>query len=126
MTSTPFTSAAPVVTTVMNQWRDGIASERPADVSGVFTDDALFQGLRPDPLHGPAGVFEYYSGQPVGLQARYQILDARWSADKVITAYLAVDFEFADGGVVSTHLTVVLVKTGARWLIDHYHVSRIG
>ncbi|MBS1692845.1 MAG: nuclear transport factor 2 family protein [Actinobacteria bacterium] len=115
---------AQIVTAVMDRWRQGIDSGRPDTVSALFTTDALFQGLRPQPLHGRDGVAEYYSAQPPGLRARYTIVQTKRPADSVVVAYLDAEFEFSEGTVIPAHLTVVMVAAGAEWLITHYHVSR--
>ena len=40
---------------VLDQWKNGIDAHDPGLVAGVFTDDAIFQGLRPFSV-GPRGV----------------------------------------------------------------------
>ena len=44
---------------VLDQWKAGIDAHDPGRVAAVFTEDAIFQGLRPYSV-GPRGVFDYY------------------------------------------------------------------
>ncbi|WP_326836486.1 DUF4440 domain-containing protein [Amycolatopsis rhabdoformis] len=114
------------VTTVLDGWQRGIDDHRPADVAAFFTEDALFQGAHPGYSLGRQGVADYYAGQPVGLTVRYAIRELRPLADGVLSAYVDPVFTRPDGVVLRFHLTLILRRqdTG-RWLISHYHVSRI-
>ena len=64
------------VHSVLDRWQAGIAAHRPDQVAAVFTDDAIFQGLRPYTV-GRQGVFDYYESQPVGLTVDYRINEIR-------------------------------------------------
>ncbi|MET7710750.1 hypothetical protein [Micromonospora sp. NPDC005413] len=50
--------------------------------ASCFTDDAIFQGLRPYTV-GRAGVAAYYAAQPLGLTATYDIRETRRLADEL-------------------------------------------
>jgi hypothetical protein len=54
-----------------------------AAVASYFTEDAIFQGLRPYRV-GRQGVAEYYASQPLGLAAAYQILETRRPAEDLV------------------------------------------
>ncbi|MGJ6965882.1 SgcJ/EcaC family oxidoreductase [Streptosporangium sp. G11] len=108
---------------VLAVWKHGIDVHDPAEIGTVFAKDALFQGGHPEPSQGRAAVVEYYDSQPVGLSVDYEIIDARRSANDVITGYAAANFTFPDGELVRRHVTMVLERAGDRWLVGHYHVS---
>ncbi|WKG03929.1 nuclear transport factor 2 family protein [Mycolicibacterium sp. HK-90] len=114
-----------IVNDLMHQWKAGVDSHEPVLVAALFTEDALFQGLRPDPVHGTAAIVNYYAGQPRDLRAEFELLTCRRHSPGMIVAYLSVDFHTGDHNVRPTHLTVVLVNEPSGWHIAHYHVSLI-
>ncbi len=95
----------------------------PQRVSSVFTEDAIFQGLRPYSVSRP-GVFDYYESQPVGLTVDYRIHETRRAADNVVLGYLRADFTRPDGTVIPLNLSV-LVTRDDDWRIAHYQVSAV-
>ncbi len=107
---------------VLEAWRAGIDAHDPDRVAAVFTEDAVFQGLRPYSV-GRAGVRDYYASQPAGLTVRYRILETRAPADGVLLGYLRAVFGFADGSALPLNLGVLLTRTGEGWRIAHYQVS---
>ncbi|PRC53634.1 hypothetical protein C6A85_52855, partial [Mycobacterium sp. ITM-2017-0098] len=66
--------AAEVVTRVMDEWKAGIDTHDPGRGAGAFTEDAVFQGLRPYGVGGQA-VADYYDSQPEGMTVTYRILE---------------------------------------------------
>src|SRR5690242_4134539 len=68
--------AEEILRTVLNQWKHGIDAHDPARLAAAFTDDAIFQGLRPYSV-GPQGVYVYYDAQPQGMTVDYRILESR-------------------------------------------------
>lgn len=113
-----------IVRGVLDEWKAGIDAHDPARVAAVFTEDAVFQGLRPYSV-GRAGVSAYYDGQPPGLTVDYQLEEVRRPADGVLLGYGRADFTRADGVVVALMLGVVLIRTGEGWRIQHYQVSAV-
>jgi uncharacterized protein (TIGR02246 family) len=109
---------------VLDGWQDAIARGRPDEVATFFTDDALFQGLRPTHSIGREAVADYYGSQRAGLSADYTILRFQRLADDRILSYQRVAFSAPEHPVTNTHLTTVLQRVGETWLISHYHVSR--
>lgn len=114
-----------IATTVLEGWKDAIDQHDPERVATHFTEDALFQGLRPTHSLGRQGVIDYYASQPIGLTADYRILDTTRLGADAILVYLSVDFGFADRPTLPVHLTVVLRQVAGAWLISHYHVSKV-
>ncbi|BCJ82773.1 MULTISPECIES: SgcJ/EcaC family oxidoreductase [unclassified Mycolicibacterium] len=113
------------VHSVLDRWQAGIAAHRPDQVAAVFTDDAIFQGLRPYSV-GRQGVFDYYESQPVGLTVDYRINEIREPAAGVVLAYARADFTRPDGEVISLNLSVLVTQGDNGWQIAHYQVSQIG
>ncbi|MFI5893617.1 nuclear transport factor 2 family protein [Actinoplanes sp. NPDC051513] len=103
----------------LDAWKAGIDAHRPDDVAAVFTEDAVFQGLKPYTV-GRAGVAAYYDSQPPGMTVDYRVMREK-QLGKVVLGWVEADFHFTDGrDPVEVNLTVVLI--GGR--ITHYHVSR--
>lgn len=111
-----------VIREVLDRWQAGIAAHRPDQVAAVFTDDAIFQGLRPYSV-GRQGVFDYYESQPAGLTVDYRIDEIREPADGVVLAYTRADFTRPGGAVISLNLSVLVTQGQDGWQIAHYQVS---
>lgn len=105
---------------ILDQWAAGIAAHDPKAIAALFTEDAIFQGLHPYGV-GRAAVAAYYDSQPLGLTAKYDVLETRQLADNLELAYLSVDFSFTDRPTITVNLSVLL-RDG---LIAHYQVSRL-
>ncbi len=120
------TNTNAIVEGVLDGWKQAIDRHDPEAVAALFTENTIFQGLRPDHSVGRQGVVEYYASQPMGLVANFTLLDTRQVGDDAITGYELVTFDFEDRPSISGHLTTVFVRVSGTWLIDHYHVSRIG
>ncbi|ADI03560.1 MULTISPECIES: YybH family protein [Streptomyces] len=111
---------------VLDRWKAGVDNHEPEQVASLFTEDAIFQGLRPYSV-GRRGVADYYASQPLGLSAAYRILESRRLAEDIALGYLTVDFSFTDRPTISINLLVLLKRSEADWLISHYQVSsRLG
>lgn len=117
------TAAAPVVLAVMQRWQTAVNHHHPDRVAALFTEGALFQGLQPEPVWGTADITDYYAGQPHDLRAEFELIDARYAGDNVITAYLSAVFHAGERHTTPTYLSIVLVDGSAGWRITHYHVS---
>ncbi|MFF0155682.1 YybH family protein [Micromonospora sp. NPDC005203] len=117
-------SDAQILRTVLDRWRSAVDAHEPDRVASYFTEDAIFQGLRPYAV-GRAGVAAYYAAQPLGLTASYDIREIRRLADDVVLGYLEVEFGFTDRPPLTVHLGVLLRRVGDDWLISHYQVSQL-
>lgn len=111
-----------VLRDVMDQWKRAVDAHEPEAVAALFTEDAVFQGLRPHSV-GRRGVAAYYDSQPAGLAARYQVLEVRALAADVLLGYLDVDFTFTDRPDIHVTLGIVLKRADDRWRIAHYQVT---
>ena len=112
-----------ILRTVLDRWASAVDAHEPERVASSFTEDAIFQGLRPYTV-GRAGVAAYYAAQPLGLTAAYDIREVRRFADDLILGYLDVRFGFTDRPALSVHLGVIVRRVDDDWLIAHYQVSK--
>lgn len=117
-------SGEEVLHEVLDVWQAGIDAHEPDRVAQVFTEDAVFQGLRPYSV-GRAGVRDYYGSQPLGLTVRYRVLETRTPAEGVVLGFTRADFTFADGHAVGLNLSVLVARTPNGWQIAHYQVSPV-
>ena len=93
MTTT--TDNSEILRSVLDRWKAGVDAHEPERVAAVFTEDAIFQGLRPYRV-GRQGVADYYDSQPLDMKVEYRILETRRPADDVVLGYLSADFSFTD------------------------------
>ncbi|MGW6503569.1 YybH family protein [Nonomuraea angiospora] len=110
---------------VLDRWKAGVDEHEPDRVASLFTEDAIFQGLRPYSV-GRQGVAGYYASQPAGLSAAYRVVESRRLCEDLVLGYLSVDFSFTDRPAISVNLLVLLKRSHAEWLISHYQVSHLG
>ncbi|MEU0039051.1 nuclear transport factor 2 family protein [Streptomyces sp. NPDC006333] len=108
---------------VMDRWKAAVDAHLPQQVAACFTEDAIFQGLRPYSVGRP-GIVQYYDSQPLGLVADYEVLETRAVAEDVLLGYLSVDFSFTDRPTIPVSLGVVLRRLAGEWYIGHYQVAR--
>jgi uncharacterized protein (TIGR02246 family) len=107
---------------VLDRWKAGIDTQQPDRVADVFTEDAVFQGLRPYSV-GRQGVHDYYASQRPGMTVVYRILESRRPADDLVLGYVDVDFSFSDRATVKTNLGVLAQRDGSGWSIAYYQAS---
>jgi uncharacterized protein (TIGR02246 family) len=106
----------------LDQWKAGIDAEEPERVADVFTEDAVFQGLRPYSVGGQ-GVADYYASQASGMTVTYRILETRRPAEGLVLGYVRANFAFTDGHTVGLHLGVLITHGDDGWHILHYQAS---
>ena len=110
---------------VLDGWKAGVDARQPQRVAAVFTEDAIFQGLRPYSV-GRDGVANYYDSQPLGMTATYRILETRRPTEDLVLGYVRADFTFPDRATVSLNLGVLIMRTDTDWRILHYQASPAG
>jgi uncharacterized protein (TIGR02246 family) len=108
----------------LDRWKAGIDAYQPERVADVFSEDAIFQGLRPYSV-GRQGVIDYYASQPSGMTVDYQILQTRRLSEDQVLGYVHADFTFPDRHVVGVFLGVVVSRTEDGWSINYYQASRL-
>lgn len=107
---------------VLDEWKAGVDAHEPERVAACFTEDAIFQGLHPYSV-GRQGIAGYYASQPLGMTARYEILETRRLADGLVLGYHDVVFSFTDRPALSVNLSLLLKYLADGWFIAHYQVS---
>ncbi|MFE2035064.1 YybH family protein [Streptomyces scopuliridis] len=120
MTST--TDNETILRGVLDQWKAAVDAHEPERVAARFTEDAIFQGLHPYSV-GRQGVAEYYGSQPLGMTARYQILETRRLADDLVLGYQSVEFDFTDRPPLTVNLSLLVKRLASGWYIALYQVS---
>lgn len=115
--------AASVVVAVMDEWKVGIDAHDPDRVAASFTQDAVFQGLRPYGV-GRAAVSAYYESQPAGMTVSYHVLESRTLTTDAVIGYLRATFEYVDQSPLDLNIGVALTKVGDEWLVAQYQASR--
>ncbi len=113
-----------VLVGVLDQGKAGVDAHEPQKVASVFTEDAIFQGLRPYSV-GRQGVADYYDAQPRGMTVAYRILETRRPTEGLVLGYIRADFAFPDRQTVSLHLSVLVSHGDAGWRIRHYQASPV-
>jgi uncharacterized protein (TIGR02246 family) len=116
--------ASQVIVGVMDEWKAGIDTHDPGRVAAAFTEDAVFQGLRPHGV-GRGAVADYYESQPAGMTVTYRILESRSPADGVVLGYLAATFSYTDRPAVELALGVVLTRLADGWHVAQYQASQV-
>jgi uncharacterized protein (TIGR02246 family) len=111
-----------IVEGVMDRWKAAVDAHEPGQVADCFTEDAIFQGMRPYAV-GRQAVAAYYASQPIGLQAAYKVLETRRLAEELVLGYLWVDFSYTDKATLGVHLGVLATQAADGWLLAHYQVS---
>lgn len=109
---------------VLDRWKASVDGHEPERVASLFTEDAIFQGLRPYSV-GRQGVADYYASQPLGLTADYRMVETRRLADDLALGYLSVDFSFTDRPTLTVNLAVLVKRAEDGWYITHYQVSHL-
>jgi uncharacterized protein (TIGR02246 family) len=110
---------------VLDQWKAGVDAHEPQKLAAVFTEDAVFQGLRPYSV-GRDGVAEYYNSQPLGMAVTYRILETRRPTAELVVGYVRADFAFPDRTTLSLNLGVVVAHSEGGWRILQYQASPAG
>lgn len=116
--------ARQIVIDVMDEWQAAIEAHDPGRVASVFTEDAVFQGLRPYGV-GRQAVANYYDSQPIGMTVTYRVLESRRVADDVTLGYLAATFSYPAKPSVELSVGVAVLRVGGRWQVAQYQASAI-
>ena len=116
------TDSEAILRGVLDRWKEGVDAHEPERVAACFTEDAIFQGLHPYSVGRP-GVATYYASQPLGMTARYEILETRRLADDLLLGYHSVEFAFTDRDPLTVNLALLIRRVAGDWFIAHYQVS---
>jgi uncharacterized protein (TIGR02246 family) len=108
----------------LDRWKRAIDAQAPERVADVFTEDAIFQGLRPYSV-GRQGVIDYYASQPSGMTVDYEILQTRPLGPDRVLGYVHADFAFPDRPTISVFIGLVIKHNEDGWSIAYYQASRL-
>jgi uncharacterized protein (TIGR02246 family) len=117
-------NADEVLRGALDQWQAGINAHDGQRVAAVFTEDAIFQGLRPYSV-GRRGVAQYYDSQPLGMTVSYRVLESRRPGPDVVLGYVHAEFAFPDRAAIGLYIGVLVERDDDGWRIGHYQGSRI-
>jgi uncharacterized protein (TIGR02246 family) len=117
-------AAARTLGTLLQTSRTRFDAPDPEGAAALFTDDAVFQGLFPEPVTGPEKILGYYRRVPAGTRADVRVLAAYQRGDDRIGGLAHVVFQGPDGAV-PVRLSLIAVRADETWRIRHYHVSRL-
>ncbi|WP_103533427.1 nuclear transport factor 2 family protein [Streptomyces sp. SM11] len=117
------TSAAQRLAGLLQEWQTRFNEPDPERAAALFTEDALFQGLFPDPVIGPESIADYYRQVPPGTRATVRPLHGYRGGCDWIGGLAQVVFHQHDGDF-PVRLSLVAVRGDEGWRIRQYHVSR--
>ncbi|MBE1537981.1 nuclear transport factor 2 family protein [Actinomadura algeriensis] len=113
-----------VIAGVLGRWRSAFDDRRTADLVSLFTEDALFQGIGPRLLAGPAEIFGYYDNVAEGTRAVVEVLQANSPCDGIAGGFADVTFTARTGETFPIRLSVVAQRLdGDTWRIRQYHAA---
>ncbi|WP_370119329.1 SgcJ/EcaC family oxidoreductase [Streptacidiphilus sp. MAP12-33] len=115
-----------VVHEVVERWTAAFNSRDLKGMAALFAPDALFQGFGPEPLVGRDAVAEYYGAVPNYRRAEdVSVLHAWAIGQEAAGGFVDVTFRDPADWEARVYLSLVLQRTGDRWEIRQYHVSRV-
>ncbi|WNF28398.1 nuclear transport factor 2 family protein [Streptomyces sp. C11-1] len=117
-------TATQVLGDLLQEWQSRFNEPDPERAAALFTEDALFQGLFPEPVTGPESIAGYYRQVPPGTRAIARVLHAYRGGDDWIGGLAQVVFHQHDGDI-PVRLSLVAVRGDEGWRIRQYHVSRL-
>jgi uncharacterized protein (TIGR02246 family) len=121
-------SCAPIsrteVESLFDRWNAALASGDPAQVSALYSPDALLlPTLSPQPRTDPAGIRDYFTTFLAGgPQGRIESRTIQLGCNEAFDAG-TYSFRFRDGHQVQARYTFVYGFDHGQWLIVHHHSS---
>ncbi|SNR28582.1 YybH family protein [Actinomadura mexicana] len=113
-----------VIAELLGRWQRAFDDHRTADLVSLFTEDALFQGISPRLLVGPAGIFGYYDDVAEGARAAsVEVLRANPLCDGIVGGFADVTFTSRTGENTPIRLSVVAQRCEGTWRIRQYHAA---
>ncbi|MFD6063102.1 nuclear transport factor 2 family protein [Rhodococcus wratislaviensis] len=92
-------------------------------VSDMFTANAIFQGLCPEPKFGKGEILTYYENVPASTTVLAQPISVYRIGEDFIGGIAEIVFTEPDGRQRPVNLSMLLCADRGAWLICHYHVS---
>ncbi|MFI6887297.1 nuclear transport factor 2 family protein [Streptosporangium canum] len=115
--------AALGVVGLLGLWRRAFDEHRAADLASLFTEDALFQGIGPRLLVGPAEISGYYGDVAAGTTADVKVLRGNPLCEGMVGGFAEVTFTARTGETYPILLSVVAQRVAGTWLISQYHAG---
>ncbi|MEV4248252.1 nuclear transport factor 2 family protein [Streptosporangium canum] len=112
-----------VVAGLLGVWRRAFDEHRTADLASLFTEDALFQGIGPRLLVGPAEISGYYGDVAAGTTADVKVLRGNPLCEGMVGGFAEVTFTARTGETYPIRLSVVAQRVEGAWLIRQYHAG---
>ncbi|GAA4967785.1 hypothetical protein HD597_003732 [Nonomuraea thailandensis] len=112
-----------VIAELLGRWQRAFDDHRTGDLVSLFTEDALFQGISPRLLAGPAEIFGYYDNVAEGATAIVEVLRANPLCDAIVCGFADVTFTARTGETFPIRLSVVAQRFEDTWRICHYHAA---
>ncbi|GGV29987.1 hypothetical protein GCM10010182_61300 [Actinomadura cremea] len=116
-------AACGVIAELLGRWQRAFDDHRPVDLASLFTEEALFQGISPRLLAGPAEIFGYYDDVTEGTRAIVQVLRANPLCDGIVGGFVDVTFTARTGDTFPIRLSVVAQRFESTWRICQYHAA---
>ncbi|MET9603616.1 SgcJ/EcaC family oxidoreductase [Streptomyces sp. NPDC006512] len=114
-----------VLADILEEWRAAFDAHKADEITALFAEDALFQGLSPQLLEGRAQIRTYYENVPPGTTAAVEVLHSRTVAADALAGFATVTFTDPAKGPLPVRLSVAAQHLGGAWRIRQYHVSRL-
>lgn len=121
--TSPEGTAYGVVAELLGRWQRAFDDRRTAELVSLFTEDALFQGISPRLLVGPAEIFGYYDNVAEGARAVVRVLRANPLGDAIVGGFADVTFTARTGEPFPVRLSVVAQRFEDTWRIRQYHAA---
>ena len=112
-----------VVADLMGAWQRAFDGRRWADVVSLFAEDAVFQGIAPRLLVGPAEISAYYHDVPDGSRATVDVLRATALGEGIVAGFADVTFTGPAPEPHPIRLSIIAQRVEDRWLIRQYHAA---
>jgi uncharacterized protein (TIGR02246 family) len=121
--STPVDGVRNVLTKILGDWQAAFNEHQVNDLCAMFTEDALFQGVSPQPVVGRAAIRRYYDNVAEGTTARVEVLEGTQLRENIVTGIADVTFTTSEGDAMVLRLSIVAEHVAGTWSIRHYHAA---
>lgn len=114
---------AGVVAELLDTWQRAFDEQRWNDLVSLFAEDALFQGIDPRLLVGPAEITGYYGNVQDGSRATVDVLRASRLGEDMVAGFADVTFTNPTGEPRPVRLSIVAQRVMGAWRIRQYHAA---
>ncbi|WP_146173909.1 SDR family NAD(P)-dependent oxidoreductase [Saccharothrix carnea] len=114
-----------IVADLVGAWQTAFDDRRWSDIVSLFAEDAVFQGLTPSLLVGPAEISAYYHAVPNGFRATAKVLHATALGDGIVAGFADATFTTPTSEPRPIRLSIIAQRIADRWLIRQYHAAAL-